>query len=708
MMPVTLTQSEDARYPDGPSPSGLRVTLSPGLRGAYLRREVPASAMADALYARVMLNPGGATDGQAHILGMWSAADAPLCWVTLDTDARQVYFQTTADESMAAPLPAPLAWHAIELGHDLMAMTATLWVNGVEVAALGLPSADAAASAWIGALNKDDALSGSLDLAYWAVGDAYHGPHRRQVTTEHTGDPARWLVVYNTAAAGADAWADHYRASRDVPYANLCGLDLPTDEVIDEPTMETLRDAVAGYLDRNGLTQSVMGVLLGFGVPGYVTFPGSSTETPVAELLMTDTPGTLPVINPLYHPVLGDRPAAGALAGVRLTGRVDGKDLAEAVALVDRASGLMQGGATPSSDRVWIDPVAGDPSVGPVYTEPVLAWSASLEPERLRLPIERASSGAGHDAVSSDCTVWGWRHAGPPAGFFGPAGSGRSVCMQFRKSVPSAISARDAAAGHWLRAGIDAGYAAVSASSRPYDPGAMPMPGPFYAALRAGWTLAEAWAVARPLLRDGLQLLGDPLLTAPLPKAGYDIFGPGPRVDAVDMQTPIAVLHADDRSLTIEASHWPAPGAVGHYRVRRFGADGTGDAAAASVALQRIDNMLLAPPPAPAWPDKTDWAVRLAGDELELCLAWPDAPPRNAVDRIEIEQQAEDQSVTPLATLSPIRSAVRVYATNHPIMPTRYRFVIRRGLASHPTPWSAWVDAAPSMAQPPVALELYP
>jgi len=126
---------------------------------------------------------------------------------------------------------------------------------------------------------------------------------------------------------------------------------------------------------------------------------------------------------------------------------------------------------------------------------------------------------------------------------------------------------------------------------------------PFFAALRAGWTLAEAWLLALPVLRDGLYLVGDPLLTVPLPRAGWDVFGPLDALTDFDGAAPTHRLRRDERSLDLLAH------GDGFYVVRHVDAFGRPDHALTAVPVLRDGAQRVTPPLLPAWPSAPGWPL---------------------------------------------------------------------------------------------------
>lgn len=89
---------------------------------------------------------------------------------------------------------------------------------------------------------------------------------------------------------------------------------------------------------------------------------------------------------------------------------------------------------------------------------------------------------------------------------------------------------------------IAGGHTAAPTADQQLNPSAL------LAALRAGWTLAEAVAVASPMVNSNVRVIGDPLATLPTPLQGYNLY----RRELVDGDdTLIAVIPAGSASYTL-------------------------------------------------------------------------------------------------------------------------------------------------------------
>jgi len=374
-------------------------------------------------------------------------------------------------------------------------------------------------------------------------------------THAHADTPCRWLVVFNAADTDSVAWAEHYRLQHDVPLANLCGLDLPMGEAITASQCDDLVEAVEQFVADNGLADRIMGVLLGHGVPGRYTRAGGIVD-PVANALQRRDGGAGETINPLAMFGGATRPTMSNLAGDWITARIDGPTLADSVALVDRATAIASADALDSSAAtLFVDFESG----GGVYAALEAAlrdWASSLDRQATRLPMI-TSDEQPIDAVANDGFVWAFGSDEPGASMFGgPAGS-RVMCVPLVDAAATGLTLRDPEDVGWARRAMAAGYAAASATTRATSPSGLPIARSFFNALRAGWSLGEAWHVASPLLRAGCVLVGDPLMTVPLPRAGWNVYGPFASSVDVSFDQPLAMLRDDERSLALSANALP-------------------------------------------------------------------------------------------------------------------------------------------------------
>ena len=701
-MSVTLTQDEVAGFPERAKPQaagvGLRVVLAAGNDGQYVEHDLGAER--SELYVRVLLNSATAASGRVVLMRGLDDGGNETFRVVYNTATRGVSVEPASGTTLTAILSGAIAWHCIEVGVDAGANNATWFVNGVprdEVT--GAFNAGATRRVQLGVIFKDTAAAGELYLDEWAMAETYIGPVLLPPVPpagNHADDPRRWLVIYNTASADSVTWAEAYRAARQVPYANLCGLELPTTELIDTAAYEDMRAVIADYLTRNGLADTVLGLLLGYRVPGYANLLGEDFIDPTPALLHLDSDFSFFIFNPLAaEPV--QRPTAANLFGIRLTARIDGAMLADALALITRATNLMQNGLGDGSEAaIWLDPyTAIVESDDPVLTA-MAAWSTSLAAMSTRLPLHVTTptvppAEPSFSAIHDDGFFWGWSQPSPPDDFFAEPAGARVFLIQLHPNNATAETLRSGAGSNWMEAAFEAGYAAAAGSSQTHSVGSVPDVGRFFAALRAGWTLAEAWLVACPVLRDALFLAGDPLLVVPMPRAGWNLYGPARRLEEMDFSVPAMMWSITQTSAVLPEALRPPTGEQRVYVLRRVDEAGREERGVTLLRVVNNDGEARLASLDPIWPREAHWPVRVEGGQSRLSIAW-DRPMRSVcVAAIALQSQTDDAEVETVEQVVPTslqREALCVHAL--PIGSTCYRFLITdsNGLQSV-TPWSA-------------------
>lgn len=372
---------------------------------------------------------------------------------------------------------------------------------------------------------------------------------------------------------------------------------------------------------------------------------------------------------------------------------------------MDRADGLVsQPLSHDAGAELLIDINPDNPNVGPVYTQPVADWAAGLGLSSLRLPATVYDTQAPTSA-SNDAVVWGWRDAAPPSGYWASPSGRRAICMQFDPEPTPAVTVRDGSATDWLSTALQAGYAFAAAPSRAYSLSSLPLPHLFFEGLRRGWTAAEAWLVAQPFVRDGLQIVGDPLMTIDFPKAGYDVYGPSARLDLIDLDSPFVSLHAGERSLALQPGDLPAAGDSARYLVRQLDSQGRSDHASAA-ALVAVENGQAITPALPAWPAREGWSVLQRDGQLLFSAHWPASLRASGVDAVQLIAQVGSDDPIILDEATPITGQRHVaIRPAHPSQPTRYRFGIVQGSATFHTPWSSAVQPVTTPGQALTVLE---
>jgi len=688
-MSVTLEQTTEAAFPDRGT-TGLRVTAAAGNAGAYV--EVNLAAAESNLHVRVMLHPGTLTGGRLVFLRGARGEGAEAFRLTLDPAAGELTLRCFAETTLVAPLGHGPAWRCVEVRVDDAAGVGELWLDGRRRAAATWPPLDrTTAQLRLGGYQKDTAAAGWIALDEWFIADGYIGPVRVEPTSPHADDPRRWLVLYSRDAAESAAWADHYRQHRSVPHANLLGLPLAATETIDEAAFLALREAVGQYLDAHGLGEQVMGVLCGFGVPGYV-LRDDGERLALPALLQRLNGALAPADNPWFDEPIATRPRAGDHPAERMTARLDAPSLAEAIDLIDRTLAAEQGDAV--TGALWLD-AAGAAGHDPTLATALADWGAGLGRQALRLSLVLADPAdpdpPSFASVVNDALFWGGWEQGGEAVSFGEATPGRLFAAGLDPTAATGPTLRDSSDGGWLGRAMAGGYLSAAASAGAVGVEALPAIDRFFAALRAGWTVGEAWTLALPRSGSPLFLAGDPLFRPPLPRAGWDLFGPFAGWDDARFDEPIAMLREDERTLPLPPDLRPAEGEAAIYVLRHLDAAGRVEAGLTQVRVTSIDGVAVALPDAAAWPGEADWPVALDGETARIEAIWARPFGIAGVQRLELWQHPDgaEAVLVEAASVSPRASRHRFDVELAPDTPTRFQVrAVGSGGGTRASPWS--------------------
>jgi len=696
---TVIYQDLAGAFPDRPiggGGTGMLVSLVSGIGGQNIQHGVLGAA--DVLHARVLVNLGTATGGSVAVMRGVDVLDREIWSVWLDPDMGVVTVNLGTGQSLTATFVASIPWHCVELGIDTVGGTAGLWINGVNLDQISGPMGLlVTACVQLGGVFKDQDATGQLYLDEWKMDSSYIGPVTIDPVSPYADDPARWLVIYNRDVADSVAWAESYRQARGVPLANLVGLSLDTAEVINSSDYSVLRAAIQEYLTENHPDDQVMGILLGYRVPGYVDLAGIGVLDSIAALLYDL--GTVPGFNPLAADGVPIRPTKSNVAGMRLTARIDGADLTQSQAIVNRASTLITNGVGDGAKTtIWLDPYTTPGSVIDPHIASMVNWASSVDRMRTRLPLELSADSdpqqeVQFDQIQDDGFFWGWAQPTPPVNFFAASGGDRVFCFQLEHVNATAPTVRSVSASNWLEAALDAGYAAAAGSGRQFSSTAIPFVRPFFEALRQGWTLAEAWFVSLHAPGEGLFLLGDPLMTVRLPQAGWDIFGPLDRLEDIKPDTPALAVRDDELSVGLSSALQPSIGSESVYLIRHVDVAGRSEAGTSVVRVVNLNNQAAVPPLRPIWPDVDGWPVWVEDRLVMLTLVW-DRPVRDCrVETVELHGQVDGVASQVLEVFSP-DPLERQLQTQRPLpaISARYHWRIRAANgAEFDTPWSAIV-----------------
>ena len=701
---VSISQSPIASFPDRPG-VGLLVSMATGEDMQYVEHSLPSTQTS--LHIRIMMSLATLTGGSVVILQGVDDQNLQTFTVTCDSNLKTITVTLSTSETISSSLLTELAWHCIELRIDTVGNAAELWTNGVSKGtSTGSFGSLATKKIRLGSMFKDTSTAGDLYLDEWVVADSYIGPVVITPTSLHADDPARWLVVYNTAELDSVAWVDSYRNARGVPYANLFGLDLSANETINSSEWTNVVTKVNAYLSSNYLEENVLGILLGYHVPGYVDSDGLGFIDAIPALLHhTDT---TPLFNPLSYDGIPIRPAKDNLVGFKLTARIDAPDLTSAQTLISRATELMGNGLGDESlNTLWFDPYTNSGSGTDPQIAEMTQWSTSVDRMKTHLPIIlSAESDPGievqFDQIQNDGFFWGWSEAAPSTNFFGTPSGSRIFCFQLHTVSATARTIRGTPSGNWAEKAMEVGYVAAAGSSRGFSLTAVPHVRPFFEALRLGWTLAEAWFVANPVPGEGLFLVGDPLLTVPLSKAGWEVYGPANRLEDINPALQSVVLRESETSVVLENSLRPSLGSKSVYLLRHRDEQGRSELGSLTVTSTNFNFQSLVRPFEPVWPDIDEWPISIKNGMANLSIFWERSIRNSRVETIELESEIEGGTPSILQVWNPSPSDQWVQAQiNLPQESTRYRWrIYANNGTSIETLWSTFIHPVFAVSAP--------
>jgi uncharacterized protein (TIGR03790 family) len=155
------------------------------------------------------------------------------------------------------------------------------------------------------------------------------------------------LVVVNKRSTVSQRIGQYYVHKREIPLANVCNIDTEEKETIERPVYtKEIEGLIGGCLEKDGLHESILYIVLTQGVPLRVTGPDNGLQSEIASvdseltLLYLKMRGkTFPVAGPLNNPFFGhvDAPFRHPNFPMYLVTRLAGYDFKDVQALIDRS-----------------------------------------------------------------------------------------------------------------------------------------------------------------------------------------------------------------------------------------------------------------------------------------------------------------------------------------------------------------------------------
>ena len=331
---------------------------------------------------------------------------------------------------------------------------------------------------------------------------------------------ARVLVIVNDDSPASRQIGAFYAAKRHVPAANVCHIHCPTAEEIPEAAfLDDILAPVATALSRPPLTRTVDFLVLTKGVPLRIHSDAPSPDprfTPNGDsvdgrLMCQDVAGLgSPSRNPFFNSA---RRFSHRLTGLYLVTRLDGYSVRDAEALVSRALAARPARGTFLLDGCPERSGGGDPpQMGlPPLNASLDTAARSLKARGFGVTLDQSSVFLGH--VPNLMGYWSWgsndAHFDPVLyksnGFRPGALAETIVSTSARTMLPT--SGGQSLIADLVATGVTGvkGYVA-----EPYT-FAMARADILFDRYTRGWTLAEAFYCASPVVHWKDLVLGDPL-----------------------------------------------------------------------------------------------------------------------------------------------------------------------------------------------------
>ncbi|MFQ5429535.1 MAG: TIGR03790 family protein [Phycisphaerae bacterium] len=403
-------------------------------------------------------------------------------------------------------------------------------------------------------------------LAFTIAGAALRAAPPKLVVTpvDRTADmPDSWLLLYNLNSPQSRSWAAWYQLQRGIPDGNKVGLNASLNEHLDTLTevqdqiITPVRDLLA---NDPALEQRIMGIILGFDLPGHYGSPPLNPGTggfSIADALQDMNDDALPAAlqkndnldNP--HFVGSILPPGGRLTKATMApnhymvAHIDAPTWLDALAITQKALVIEDPNHYIDGENIFYD---FEDNAFPAPNNEWFWLRAATEASQLAdLPwaeFDMATAVPGNlppgDAFRfSVYKLWGWT-----VDDFTSASPGSRV-LGFHFNSYGAVTLRSTTAegACYVPNALAAGYAAAIGATGEPQCCVAPFPDTLLEALRQGWTLGEAYYLANPYNDWMWTLVGDPLLRLPngfdpppvISPGDGDINGDG-TVDGLDIQ----------------------------------------------------------------------------------------------------------------------------------------------------------------------------
>ena len=539
---VVMSQDAAAAWPDRGS-VGFKVVTANGSANHY---GVPAlSGTKGEYYCSVWINPRSnlstASGDEWYVIrGMDGTTVQSMIQIRYDgsnfTFRAGLRMNAGWTRTVSYTIPQLDRWYhvAAYFKHDNGAGALSLYVDGVLQGSYTSQTADpdAVSEFRIGCSYKPTTASGDYYFDEVKIGDSYADVESYGDVSSSTAELSadQILVVYRSDDTDSRDWAEDYQSERGGPLRNLLAVPCSTTEVLaDYATFQTeVETPISDWMALNtNAAANIACMILGPNVPGGFTYSGANYSA-TSRLSDIGQAFSGPVSNPFYNPSTISRLSRSTLNGYYLCSRIDAYDVSMAKSITDRAQVVES--LSEISDDIILDTDHGVAS----YQTELRGFRDSVNRQLLRVDMQDVDYPF-DPTIQDEAFFFGGDDVDSDAGF-GGVGDG---VFAYSGHDDCAATIRD---DHNDIGGLiySIGYAA--AGGLVDDPGSdgYLSPKPFFDGLRLGLSVAEAFLIADPYISGQQVLVADPLMTAPIPKAGYNVYRGDYSSDDIDYTTIVA------------------------------------------------------------------------------------------------------------------------------------------------------------------------
>ena len=646
-----ITQGQFASAPNLDTTLGCRVSFTPGLGTAYYTHDTGQSLMS--WHYSTLVRFADTFSGDINFISLRSIDDSVILDIKYLSLTNQLEFTPINNPAISIPFDHPTDWHQLEFSYENSTQQFIVYINGqsASISTLDL-NGKIFEKIILGCTYKSNDTTGHIDIDHAIINNQYIGTRFPKPLSSHADAPSRWLLVYNKDNEDSLIFAKYYLETRGLSYANLLGLSLPTDETITHSQYQAMRDQIYLYLSNNDDKKQIMGIFLGYGVPGY--YNQSTYTHSTSAHLQTSQADQQIIHNTSYNSEKITRPTLETSKYKKMTAQIDAPTLNEALEMLDKAKVISEK-KNPQHNpnaKIYLDTHTG--SQNSALFSDFEAWTKEDAITPLNTTIKLNDSQSENDeftTISSDDFFFGTTNiiTAPPEGFFSQPSGRRIFAFQFNNNLITASSLRTPNPNQWLPKSINQGYASGAGTSGIISLSSVTNIPRFLEALSQDWSLAEAWHVACPTLRDKLFLIGDPLMKVSFPKACTKIYQ-----TTLNNTSLIKTLQPHIKSFTIPSNLHPTATQDNSYLITQtdyLGIENT--ATHANIKISTHNNKCIISEEKPIWPNTSNWPFSTENNQYLLSLHFINITRKTNITQIQLIRMNQNQTETIIYKITP-------------------------------------------------------